>query len=706
MSWLPLACFHDERIPKLDNLRRAAAAGLRVPVTCWLTAAEVDPGRIARPEGFGAGPLIVRSGSPTEDGRTTSNAGQLLSLMAPGWADFRDVVRRVVEVLPRDAAGRPRGAVFVQPVVEAEEAGVAFFDGFYYERTAARGDAGGRSGEPSRTGKALNVGLTAGQERGDVKRAHLERDEPWSEWLSSVYAVFGPPGGDRRLDVEWARDAAGYVLLQVRPALFPVLRNELLTLANIKETLGDPPSPWTVSGMVEAGRGMHFMRTVDAELDSWEEDMSVELAGRAWINVSVWYRYLDSMGLHRTMFSRLLGGVVPGPADSRVSPGRFLRNGRRFARGFWLAVAAIVRARRILAEMDAVVGQARDLAGLYRAYVHCWEVSIYTAIAIAGTCGFVLKLRQALGISGAARLVTQEMMEEYRRLGGLPDAKAREVGLDAWLARFGHRGPWESDVARPRFSDLREVLLQDLASRKPPPPPPPLTPVGRLWRKLLRPFFLIDERREWFRDEAILRLHRLRLRMLEEGARLVAGGQLDAPDDVFFLHGEDLQGKVPLREAAAKGRARHEAARALSPPITASREAIEAFLARSEARREEVGEQRVFPGIPLGPAVIEGTAHVAEDLVSVLREAGEGGAGLGPTTILVVPMLEPSWAVLFPRVGGVVAEVGGELSHASILLRESGRPAVVNVTGIFRRVRTGDRLRLDGRRGVVELIDP
>jgi pyruvate,water dikinase len=70
----------------------------------------------------------------------------------------------------------------------------------------------------------------------------------------------------------------------------------------------------------------------------------------------------------------------------------------------------------------------------------------------------------------------------------------------------------------------------------------------------------------------------------------------------------------------------------------------------------------------------------------------------------VVPTLEPSWAVLFPRVAGVVAEVGGELSHASILLREAGRPAVVNVTGIWAAVRTGDRLRLDGRRGVVEVI--
>ena len=78
--------------------------------------------------------------------------------------------------------------------------------------------------------------------------------------------------------------------------------------------------------------------------------------------------------------------------------------------------------------------------------------------------------------------------------------------------------------------------------------------------------------------------------------------------------------------------------------------------------------------------------------------------GLGPESILVVPALEPSWAVVFPRVAGVVAEVGGELSHASILLREARKPAVVNCLGIFRQVKTGDRLRLDGARSLVELL--
>jgi hypothetical protein len=96
-------------------------------------------GSFGPPAALGRAPWIIRSGSPTEDTRTTSNAGQLFSLAVRDPADFPVALRRVVEALPVDSSGKRRGVVFVQPLVAAEEAGVAFFDGFYYERTQARG---------------------------------------------------------------------------------------------------------------------------------------------------------------------------------------------------------------------------------------------------------------------------------------------------------------------------------------------------------------------------------------------------------------------------------------------------------------------------------------------------------------------------------------------------------------------------------------
>src|SRR5262247_2186060 len=100
MPWRTLARFRDLSVPKLNNLRRAAAAGLRVPETWWIPADEAV--RLGTPTPPLSGPVIVRSGSPTEDTQATSNAGQLLSLAVRDPAAFGESLARVVAALPRD----------------------------------------------------------------------------------------------------------------------------------------------------------------------------------------------------------------------------------------------------------------------------------------------------------------------------------------------------------------------------------------------------------------------------------------------------------------------------------------------------------------------------------------------------------------------------------------------------------------------------
>ncbi|MEM7518568.1 MAG: PEP-utilizing enzyme, partial [Planctomycetota bacterium] len=121
------------------------------------------------------------------------------------------------------------------------------------------------------------------------------------------------------------------------------------------------------------------------------------------------------------------------------------------------------------------------------------------------------------------------------------------------------------------------------------------------------------------------------------------------------------------------------------------------LLQRERASTVQGGERRAaFPGIALSPESFVGRVQRSRDLLDLLRKAAEGTVELGPQTVLVVPTLEPSWAVVFGRVGAVVAEMGGELSHASILLREAGKPAIVNCAGIFASLRDGDEVELDG----------
>lgn len=671
MPWQPLARFDDPSIPKLDNLRRAAAAGLRVPETWWIKAAD----RVAGPPPFLAGrPLILRSGSPTEDTHVTSNAGQLLSLVVTDPADFADSLARVVAALPQG------GAVFAQPLVTAEEAGVAFFDGFYFERTTAPGS---------------NEGLTSGLARGEVVRGPVARGDSWSLWIAAVHRVFRREAP--RIDVEFARDGAGYVLLQARPALFPVVRNETLSLANHKEILGDPPSPWIASVVVAAGREvLSFFAAVDPEVGAWGESYAVDLAERAWMNFSFFFRLMDHWGLPRAFVTEGVGGEGGGPADRRLLLGRFVRSAPRLVRLQLRSLATIRRADRELSLLDGRIDSAVTLADLHRVSVTALALAIRTNFAINGVLSGVSRVRRFLGVRGAGRVTTREMMEEYGRLAALPEA-AREAGLDAWLARYGHRGPLESDPARPRFAELRDLLLADLA-RAALPPPAGKEPRGP--SRLLRPFYKIDEVRERFRDELMRRWQRLRARILAEGARLAAAGELESPEDAFLLRGEDLEAGLSLPSTTAAARERLARAAALDLPLTASREEIEAAVVRAEQERAEAAGRRVFSGISLGPAVVEGFAVKAGDLLSLLQSP----EALSAEAILVVPALEPSWAVVFPRVSGVVAEIGGELSHASILLREAGRPAVVNCSGIYRAVTTGDRLRLDGAQGIVEIL--
>jgi phosphohistidine swiveling domain-containing protein len=681
VPWHPLARFRDPAVPKLDNLRRAAAAGLRVPETWWLPAAEAAEGAFGPPPSLAGRPVIVRSGSPTEDTQATSNAGQLLSVAVRNPETFREDLSRVVAALPRDGRGQPRGAVFVQPLIAAEEAGVVFFDGFYYERSTAAGS---------------NEELTSGRARGEVVRGHLARDDPFSEWLAAVHRPFRQEAP--QIDAELARDGRGYLLLQVRPALFPLVRNETLSLANHREILGDLPCPWMVSVLADAGReALSFFASVDPEVGRWDESYAVELAERAWMSFSFFFRLMDHWGLPRSFVTEGMGGQGGGPADRRLLFRRFVRQSPRLVRLQIRNLTTIAGVDQELSRLDERIAAASGLYDLYRATVAGLALALRANFAINGVLSGVVRARRFLRVRGAARVTTREMMEDYSRLSSISDPASREAALDGWLARYGHRGPLESDLARPRFAELREVLLRDLATAAPSPTQPGDVESPGL---LSRPWFRIDEVRERFRDDLMRRWQRLRAAILTEGRRLVAAGEVDAPEDVFLLRRADLESRVPSRDSVRARREKLAQAASLDLPLTASREEIQRAVARTEWTRDEAAGRKVFPGIGLGPACFEGIAVKADDLLALLSRPED----LGPDVILVVPALEPSWAVVFPRVGGVVAEIGGELSHASILLREARRPAVVNCAGIWGAVASGDRLRLDGGKGVVELV--
>jgi pyruvate,water dikinase len=184
--------------------------------------------------------------------------------------------------------------------------------------------------------------------------------------------------------------------------------------------------------------------------------------------------------------------------------------------------------------------------------------------------------------------------------------------------------------------------------------------------------------------------------LLREAERLVAAGVLHATDDIFYLR------LAELHDVVRAGRADHELIRqrraafrgyqALTPPrvFTSDGETI-----AGEYRRDDAPAGALV-GLPVSAGTLEGRARVVTDMTR---------ADLAPGDVLVTPYTDPSWTPLFLTAAGLVTEVGGLMTHGAVIAREYGLPAVVNVDGATRLIRDGQRIRVDGTRGFVELLD-
>jgi phosphohistidine swiveling domain-containing protein len=203
----------------------------------------------------------------------------------------------------------------------------------------------------------------------------------------------------------------------------------------------------------------------------------------------------------------------------------------------------------------------------------------------------------------------------------------------------------------------------------------------------------------------------VRLVLIALGEKLVKMGVLDAPDDVIYFRYNGLREfigdptGIDGRAIVAAARAKRAAADAIQPrdwvgTVTATQLAFpylnlwgfpDKFYRSSEI---EFGKVK---GIAGSPGVVEGTARV------VMSEAQFDSLQVGE--VLVCQMTNPAWQVLYGKIIAVVTDAGGTVSHPAVLAREYGIPAVVGTSGGTVRIKTGDRLRVDGNTGVVEILE-
>lgn len=202
----------------------------------------------------------------------------------------------------------------------------------------------------------------------------------------------------------------------------------------------------------------------------------------------------------------------------------------------------------------------------------------------------------------------------------------------------------------------------------------------------------------------------VRLVLMAVGRKLVEGGRLDAPDDVMFLRYNELRmligngGAVAAREIVADRRRERETAQRLHPrdwvgTVTPSQLAFP-YLVNwgypERFHRQQSDDRRRISGIAASPGQIEGIARVVRT-VDEFDDVRDGD-------ILVCQMTNPAWVVLFTKIAGLVTDTGGTTSHPAVLSREFGIPAVVGTSVATQRISTGDRIRVDGSTGEVEVL--
>ena len=333
------------------------------------------------------------------------------------------------------------------------------------------------------------------------------------------------------------------------------------------------------------------------------------------------------------------------------------------------------------------------------------------------------------GDKAAMAVFEQQSAQELAQLylaGSLPPAAQTAVSL--FMAQYGMRGLGEIDIGQPRWREKPAHIMQVLQSYLHIDDPnlapdvifargadeaaaaiePFITAVqhtrgGPLKARLL-PIFIHRLRtlvgsREAPKFMAVRMMGLAREGLLASGQELVEAGVIKQPDDLFFLTINELnalaagEGRAwPDIIKARRAKYTREQARKLIPRL---------LLSDGHAFYEGVGEKTAVAedgtlvGNPVSPGSVEGIAHIVFNPHESQLEPGE---------ILVCPGTDPAWTPLFLAAGGLITEVGGLMTHGSVVAREYGIPAVVGVNNATTLIQTGQKIRVDGTTGLITLL--
>jgi phosphohistidine swiveling domain-containing protein len=427
--------------------------------------------------------------------------------------------------------------------------------------------------------------------------------------------------------------------------------------------------------------------------------------------------------LEEQMFGSVRPGVQDAPTRARypaiavklpwaaATVGRRVRSARARSDAWWRRLTTVSvpgdesTARAILADA-AERFRAVFRVHLLNSFLSQAAYEQLTALAHdAGAPGLELRLASGFGD-----------MEESRLVGDLWEVSRGRMTLEAFVANHGYHGFSEGDIARHSWREDPAALASLIASYRAQGEDRSPAAIARERRegRRLAEAELADGlgRLGALRSRAVLGLADRHIPLREVGkvcflqaidvgrcaARvlgeaLAGRGEFAAPDDVYFLTFDELVAGASgeLRELVSERRAIHARYAHVDLPQAWVGTPEPAEITASNALNDRVE----LSGLPIFPGVVEGRAVLVSDPASAEFEPGD---------ILICEFTDPSWAMLMSLAGALVIDIGGPMSHGAIVARELGIPTVISTGDGTRRLRSGDRVRVDAGAGVVRLI--
>ncbi len=703
---------------KAAGLGELFAVGARVPDGVVLTAGaarmtpdERQPLVRAATDDLGTGAFAVRSSGIAEDGVDRSYAGMFESILDVGSDGVAEATDRVLSsagaarAAEYGPAGDGRMAVIIQRMVQPAAAGVVLTaDPINGDRrscivTAVRGTgdrlvSGAALGDEWVVHEAVATARRRPEQAIDRRQALAVATE-----ASRIAAARGTPQ-----DIEWAIDADGTLwILQARPmtALPP-------------DVSWESPAPGAYNRALRFGEWIS--EPVTPLFESWLlSTMEVRLHRRLgeWVGqraplphhvvVNGWYFYsinwiapgnmarsLPAILLRLVRSPRRVVGVIPPLV--RYSYPLYERDWREELLPRYRATVARAEGdveTLPVTQLPALIDELADLAGDYFASIAAFAGAAYK-MEINLAQFYRRHLAASLGGSHLSLLAGFEPPADPGRHA--------VASLDWWFAAPPHA----ESATRPPEDHARLVEAREAAETAAFGALASSPRRLRAFRRLLAETqHLVPVREEHVRELTIA-WPAMRRAALRIGEALAAGGFIGDPDDVFFLtRAEALAALGGERLAAtvdvAGRRSRREEEARLVAPLQVGR--LRGFVQKVwDDYPRLVGATRsdtaLVSGTPASPGRAAGT-------VRVIRGPEDFDA-LQPGEILVAPLTAPAWTPLFTRAAGVVTDVGSPASHASIIAREYGIPAVVGCGDATARLRTGMRVTVDGATGNVE----